>query len=444
MKVKSLGILAPCAILILCELFGWSHSHPTPTLEGHAGELLGGNLKNDKISDSSFVIPDVNSAHKADSSTKIRESVESERSQKAANTGEDIKSLTGDVEDARISQTNKASQSKTPTQEDKKTFLQKIKSFFLDGPVKFWKKIKQWFSKTNIFKSKSFTSDPKEESLSEMSPKDKGSSKMHPKEDKASVGIEKKKEETSQQEKKEPILSNKKEAEETNSKQNTLTSIPSPLKETQVVKPSKVSRLVLLDEKAEDYIKSMEDIINKHIPNSGEAKEFTLEQKKPNPPILREPISLLMSSNEEYTKFLEDSIRSVRDVMSRYSTYSEIGNKALTKGKIQKPRLSWQAPDALTSPLKDSEITEEVEPLKASSLLLLDEEVKLLKEGRTILENAVRRYLGSLDSLEKVLLEIKQNNSSLKDRPFHELWTIRETVNEAFENCSKSSATQDL
>lgn len=553
MKVKSFGIFAPCAILILCELVGWSHSHPAPTLElgGHAGELLAGNVKNDnKISDTRFVIPEVNSAHKADSSTKTLESVESERSQNAAKTGEDFKSLDGDGGDARISQTNKASQSKTPTQGEKKTFLQKIRSSFLDGPVKVWKKIKQRFSKANLFKSnekksenpdkdsptrfakmfklyksagskvwekinqwfskahffksndkisknpekdsptrfakmlnlhKSAGSNPAKETPKESSdykvkgspdgklvnsPKDQQSKDItiedpskinnlqanmesvepHTKEEEDPKNIKKADKSTPEkpQHQDDPQSFTSDPKEESHSEMSPKVEISNkmhPKEQKASDEPSKVSKLVLLDEKAEDFIKSVEDVINRHIPDSGEVKESNLKQKQPNPPILKEPISPLISTTDEYIKFLEDSIRSLWDAKSRYYTYSERVNQAVKERKITNPRLFWKSPSALTSPLKHPEIIKGVEPTEGSSLVLLDEEVKLLKEGGTILENAASRYSDPLISLEKVLLEIRQGKSSLRDRSFPELMEIREKVNKAFANFIQSSAT---
>ncbi|KAH9823444.1 hypothetical protein DFH28DRAFT_1018438 [Melampsora americana] len=154
--MKSFRIISPCALLILCGLVDWSHSHPlhTPSfeLEGDAVKSSAQNVQgDDKISVAESVIADANSGHKADPSSNMLKSVDPERNQNAVKAGDDFKSLSGD--DARGSRTNKASEPKTQTEGERKTFLKKIRSLFLDGPVKLWRKIKQWFSKANFFKS---------------------------------------------------------------------------------------------------------------------------------------------------------------------------------------------------------------------------------------------------------------------------------------------------
>ncbi|EGG02968.1 uncharacterized protein MELLADRAFT_109756 [Melampsora larici-populina 98AG31] len=137
MKMRSLRIFAPYALLILCGLVNWTHSNPTPMTESDVANLVA----DESLSDGKFVTTGVNHGRTADPSSQVLERVEPE----SAKTNENFKSLAGD--DARGSQTNHASKPKTPAQGEKKTFLQKLRSFFADGPVKVRKKIKQWFSK---------------------------------------------------------------------------------------------------------------------------------------------------------------------------------------------------------------------------------------------------------------------------------------------------------
>ncbi|KAH9819701.1 hypothetical protein DFH28DRAFT_956959 [Melampsora americana] len=151
MRMKSLRIVAP--FLILCGLVDWSHSRPASTfeLQGDLGKSLARNVKgDDNLSGVIFFTTDINS--KGDLSSKLLESVNLERKQKGAKTGNTFKSLAGD--DVRVRQSNIANQSKTLAQGAHKTFLQKIQSFLLEGPVKVWKRIKQWLSKPNFFISK--------------------------------------------------------------------------------------------------------------------------------------------------------------------------------------------------------------------------------------------------------------------------------------------------
>ncbi|KAH9813421.1 hypothetical protein DFH28DRAFT_874024, partial [Melampsora americana] len=146
--MKYLHILATCTLLILCGLVDWSLSHPTPVLKEDMADSLARNIRGD--SGQKSVIADVNSGRNTDSSSKTLEGVDTEETQQISKPSKGLRSLTGD--DVGTSQTGKVSESKTATQADKKKFLRKIGGFFLSWPVKMWKKIKQWFSKS-FFKS---------------------------------------------------------------------------------------------------------------------------------------------------------------------------------------------------------------------------------------------------------------------------------------------------
>ncbi|EGF97453.1 uncharacterized protein MELLADRAFT_85344 [Melampsora larici-populina 98AG31] len=160
--MKSLRILAPYALLILCGLVNWSHSHPTPgisDLEEDVANSLGGNMRSDKnlsgVAKAALADDKPTLSHTPDPSSKMLQGVtlDTEKNKPSAKPSKDSKSFSGS--DAEANQTNKATQPKKLTQEEKKKLiLEKLRMIFLTWPAKVWKYIKQWIAKTNFFKPK--------------------------------------------------------------------------------------------------------------------------------------------------------------------------------------------------------------------------------------------------------------------------------------------------
>lgn len=156
--MKSTRIWAPCGLLILCGLIDWSHSYPMIGSEGV--ESMARNLKDgNKHSGANSVFSDARSGQKAAPPPKIDtfnkgrvqdQYAEMSRTPSAKNS-RDYESMAGN--DARASQTVKDNQPAQLAQGDKHTFVGKVKTFFTTWPVKFWERIKHWFSKLNFFKS---------------------------------------------------------------------------------------------------------------------------------------------------------------------------------------------------------------------------------------------------------------------------------------------------
>ncbi|EGG03741.1 uncharacterized protein MELLADRAFT_123490 [Melampsora larici-populina 98AG31] len=159
--MKSLSILAPYALLILCGLIGWSHSHPTPgisNLEEDVANSLGGNMRSknlDGVAKAPIADDKPGLSHTPDPSSKMLQgvTVDTEKNKPSAKPSKDSKSFSGP--DAEANQTNKATQPKKLTQaEKKKSILEKLRMIFLTWPAKVWKYIKQWIAESNFFKPK--------------------------------------------------------------------------------------------------------------------------------------------------------------------------------------------------------------------------------------------------------------------------------------------------
>ncbi|EGG12498.1 uncharacterized protein MELLADRAFT_58886 [Melampsora larici-populina 98AG31] len=513
MEMKSLCIFAPYALMILCGLVKWCDSHPATISEIEVPDLAATTMEGDVNSrELKAGIADFNSGHKADPSLNILKNVDADKNQNAAKAGEDFKSLAGD--DARVSPPGKEGQPNTPAEGEKKSFLKKIRSFFRDGPVKFWKKIKQWFSKANIFKRddkklvkiksffrKNWFKGPKPKKSAVAKSAKEIPSPMQPQEDKA-VRIEKMEDKIPSNNKevevnnpepiplassldqledkageiekmKDKIPSNIKEVEVNNPEPFPLASsldqledesvgiekmedkIPSNNKEVEVNNPEpiplasslnqldkpqvdiKPSKLVFLDEKAEEVIISVEDILKRHNVHLDEERKSLLEQKIKNPTIIQEPISPLTTPAKDYKEFLEYTERSLRDVNERYSIYVDIIEKTLIEEARPKLSKTRTPVSHLESSSNNLEISEAVAPTAESRLVLTNTEVNLLETAERILDNAVTRNLASINSLQKVILEVNRDPSSFGEKTLAELFLIKETVDKAFASHNK-------
>ncbi|EGG06602.1 uncharacterized protein MELLADRAFT_63212 [Melampsora larici-populina 98AG31] len=159
--MRSLRVFAPCGLLILCGLVDWSHSYPALSSEGAVDSIARNVEDGNKYSGENAAFADARSGHKAAPPTKIDtfdkgrvQDQYAELTEKTRNTsenGQGYESLAG--EGARGSQTVKNSQPSRRAQRGKAQFIGKVKTFFTTWPVKFWEKIKHWFSKLNFFKS---------------------------------------------------------------------------------------------------------------------------------------------------------------------------------------------------------------------------------------------------------------------------------------------------
>ncbi|KAH9823446.1 hypothetical protein DFH28DRAFT_947221 [Melampsora americana] len=430
--MKSFRIISPCALLILCGLVDWSHSHPLHTssfeLEGDAVKLSAGNVQgDDKISVAESVIADANSGHKADPSSNMLKSVDPERNQNAVKAGDDFKSLSGDV--ARGSQTNKAGEPKTQTEGERQTFLKKIRSFFLDGPVKLWRKIKQWFSsRTKNLQADSKNLEPlskEEDNLAtnqqsyratlekpeqqggppsfDSDRKEESHSKMNPEQGKKSVGIQEHKEQRPQQDMNKTFQS-------------------------KVAAPTTASELEISDEDVKELMEHFEDEMTKHGLDLDRLKKLTLEQKKTNPSTVGEPDLPLKSSTKQ--SILDFSERIIEDQIRRHSASLDKIDTLLKEEETQHPAISSKPSvnDLAPSP-KHSEIPKGVAPITTSSSALSVEEVRQLEIRKNELQDAVHRYSQCLEVIQKARLESTHKNILLlKELPSPLLELIQETA----------------